>query len=508
MRQHLTSWRQRQPRWYPVVIAVIVIWGSALRIAHLSSGTLFRDDAWVALSTRVNFETAWQMVGASPGYIMGIRSWIGLVGQTTWLMQLPTLMVSIASLVLFVALARWWGLSHVSTSVGLAVLASSRVAVEYSTHLKPYSHDIFMASLLLASAAAAQRPRGRWFFAVVAAGALMTSLTALPLVLGLMAVVAVRHARAGHLRRLALPAGLLGLPTAVVTWIAVRNLSPRLHESWKANFVDFSTPSSIVRSGWNCLRGLLWGLVDTTPRVGLNGVGLLVTIVSLLFIGIGIVQRGRSSLPASALACGGLAAALSVMPLGTGRTDAYLYVPILLLFGAGLDRVVSTSSRPLLRNIALGAALIVGLVGLSDASRHPHPYPGGDFHLVSQAAEKHIAQGGSVIVEGTARWPWTYYVAPRFELVFSSKYNTGFAPVVSQPHVVVMPGSPIEGEYHPQRAVDALEGAPQIMTIRADDWEIANPLGPALHRSCYLHMQHQHVPGYFIDTWEKVCEPN
>ena len=109
---------------------------------------------------------------------------IDIVGHTTWLQQLPTLVVSIASLLALGALARWWGLSRVSTLLIVSVLAGSRIAVEFSTHLKPYSHDLLMASLLLFTAAKASRERNVWWFAGACVVSVTTSLTALPLVVG------------------------------------------------------------------------------------------------------------------------------------------------------------------------------------------------------------------------------------------------------------------------------------------------------------------------------------
>jgi len=504
----LGRWRSEQPAWYPATLAIVMAWGIALRIAHLSSGTLFRDDAWVALTTRVDLSTAWKMVGASPCYVLGMRSWIGLVGDTTWLVQLPTLIVSVAGLCAIVALARWWGLSRLATVIGLGILASSRVAVEYSTHLKPYTHDILMASVLLAAAAIAQSAKGRWIFAIVCAVSMATSLTALPLVLGLTTVVGLRALRHGQGRGLIAPAVVVGAPLGAFTWLTIQQISPRLHESWHANFVDFSSWRSAFDSTVAILRGLLWGLIDTTPNLHIAGLGTALSITVVAITILGLLRRGRSSLPASGVAMAILAAAAGVIPLGTGRTDAYLYVPLLLLFGTGLDRLVELVGQRSVRHLVVAAVAAVALVGLIDRSLHRRPYPGGDFHAATSLATKTLNSGGAVLIEGTARWPWMYYVAEKVQLTFSDQYNTGFAPVVHQPGVYVMRGSQIEGGYDPAAAVDALYGAPEIVTIRSDDWEVANPLAPALNGACYISAGHRHVPGYYVDLWRYRCLPD
>ena len=504
----LRHWYQQQPPWYPPAVSAVVLWGAVIRIAHLSSGTLFRDDAWVALTTRVDVATAWKMVGASPGYIMGMRTWIGMVGDTTWLMQLPTLFVSIAGLVAFVVLARWWGLSHFATTIGVALLASSRIAVEYSTHLKPYSHDILMATVLLASAAVAHRPKGRWIFAVACAVSLATSLTAVPLVLGLAATVVLRAIRHGHGRRLVAPGVVVGLPLAALTWLTARQISPRLHDSWQSNFIDFTSWRTALHSTISILRGLLWGLVDTTPNLRLPGIGTIVSVTLVALIGLGLCKRGRSTLPAAGLLVALVACAVGFIPLGTGRTDTYLYVPLLLLCGAGIDRVIATARHRTARHLVIVALVALALVGVSDRTLHPRPYPGGDFRAVAAKAASTLNSGGAVLIEGTARWPWMYYVAPQVTLTFSDTYNTGFAPVVHQKNVVVMRGSQIEGGYNPAAAVNKLYGAPEILTIRADDWDVANPLAPALNGACYISARHRHIPGYYVDLWRHRCLPD
>ena len=503
-----TTRRGRHPVWFLASLGSVVGVGAILRILHLSHGTLFRDDAWVALTSHVDFSTAWKMVGASPGYIIGMRQWIDIVGHTTWLQQLPTLVVSIASLLALGALARWWGLSRVSTILIVSVLAGSRIAVEYSTHLKPYSHDLVMASFLLFTAAKASRERNVWWFAGACVVSVTTSLTALPLVVGGAAVVLTRSMRQGTARHLVGPLVGVGLPLLVFAWVVQRGLSPRLHESWTSNFVDVSSIGGFVSSSTDIVRGLLWGLVDSTPRIGIPSLGGFVVLVFAVVVVIGSCQRGRSTLPVVGIACAYLAAVLGVIPLGTGRTDSYLYVPLLILFGLGLDTVMNRIRRGALRTISVGLVSIIPFVGLYDHIVYHQPYPGGDFRAVAAVISGTVRDGGNVIVEGTARWPYAYYSAKSLTLEFSPNYNTGFAPVVGSRHIVVMRGSQIEGGYDPAAAVNRAYGPPVILTVRASDWPTENPLASALIGSCYLRSTRSDVPGYILEWWTSRCQPD
>ncbi|MBU6233301.1 MAG: hypothetical protein KJS64_03535 [Acidobacteria bacterium] len=497
----LTSW------WFPAMGVVIGI-GAVLRALQLSNGTLFRDDAWVALTSRVDLSTAWKMVGASPGFVLGMRQWVDVVGQTTWLQQLPTLIVSIAGLVALGVLARWWGLSRASTLIVVGLLAGSRIAVEYSTHLKPYSHDILMSCVLLFAAALSSRGRSPWIFTGACAIALVTSLTSLPLVLGLLVVVVVRHVRRGTVGRLVLPLAVVGVPLSGFTFVVQRGLSPRLHESWSSNFIDHSSVSGFFSSIAHIGRSVMWGLVDSTPRLGISYLGGLIVMMFVGGIVIGIGQRGRSTLLVAGPVGAVIAASAGVMPLGTGRTDTYLYVPLLLLFGLGLDVIITRIRRGTFQKIVISLILVMPIAGIYDRIAYQRPYPGGDFHAVADVVRATVQRGGNVIIEGTARWPYTYYSADHFTVKFSPNYNTGFAPVVDTPHTVVMPGSQIEGGYDPGQAVNKAYGASVILTVRADDWNVDNPLAPALTGSCYLESGNRHVPGFYLEWWKKDCRPD
>jgi hypothetical protein len=274
------------------------------------------------------------------------------------------------------------------------------------------------------------------------------------------------------------------------------------------NFVDVGSLGEFVSSSAQIGRSVLWGLVDSTPRLGIPHLGGFIVLVFALGVVLGVAQRGRSTLLVAGILTAYIAAVVGVVPLGTGRTDTYLYVPLLLLFGLGLDFAVTRLRRDVLRNVVLGVVAVLPIVGVYDRVVYRQAYPGGDFRTVASIIRTTVDNGGNVIVEGTARWPYTYYSGDSFALTFSPRYNTGFAPVITSPHIVVMRGSEIEGGYDPAAAVNQAYGSPVILTVRADDWHVANPLAPALTGSCYLGARHRHVPGYYLEWWKKGCLPD
>jgi hypothetical protein len=71
-------------------LAAVTALGLWLRAQGLSDVGLWRDDAWVALTSRVDVATAWRMGVTAPGFTLVERAWI-LVhpGSSRWDQLLP-----------------------------------------------------------------------------------------------------------------------------------------------------------------------------------------------------------------------------------------------------------------------------------------------------------------------------------------------------------------------------------------------------------------------------------
>jgi hypothetical protein len=151
--RHATAWLAdtREQAFLAALISLVGL-GAVLRGLELSNGTLYRDDAWVALGSRVPLSTAWRMTGTAPGFTLIERTLFQWMGHTTWLVQLPTLVVSIIGMLALAALLRWWGLSQFATLFGVSLLALSRIDISYATHMKPYAHDVLASIVVLAAA--------------------------------------------------------------------------------------------------------------------------------------------------------------------------------------------------------------------------------------------------------------------------------------------------------------------------------------------------------------------
>jgi hypothetical protein len=487
------------------VLMVITVLGAWSRAGGLSNGALFRDDAWVALTHRVGISTAWHMVGTAPGFVMFERYWTALTAPSTLWAQLPIFVFSLVSIPLIAATARWFGLKRWTALLCAVLIAVSKIDVQYATHLKPYASDVLCALGVLIAAEWWRRGHSPWPFAGAALVAVGLSFTVAPLVLGASGVVVYEAYRHKRVRSLLVP-GTVSFVALSLLYLSVRSgISPRLRQSWAPNFVQYGSLHAVTHSVWNVTSGLVAGFSDTTPHWHVVGLSkLIIAFVVMSAIWGAVRNRGRLSAPwTAALFAAVVLAAAHVEPLGTGRTDAYLYPALALLVASGSEGALLwlQQRHVVLARIGVGALCVFSIFTLADRTVHLAKYPGGSFVPVQQAASTELANaGGSVLIEGTARWPWTYYEARHVRLIFSNRYNTGFAPLSDNKRVVVMAGTVIEGGYNPSSAVGKLSRFRSTLYVRTDDWpSLGDPVARAFALNYWHVTRQKHVPGYLLE---------
>jgi hypothetical protein len=487
-------------------VAALTLFGLWCRLRGLTNGSLYRDDAWVALTSRVPWHDAWRMFGTAPGFTLFERVWVGLASPSTWVEQTPTLIASVLAIPIVAAVAWWWGLRRWSVVVVAALVAIGRINVDYATHLKPYATDVIAGVLVLWAAERWRRGSSAWPFGAVALISLAVSFSVAPVVAGCAIVMAIEGFRQRRFGSLWAPGLLVAVPIAALYWRVHQGISPQLKISWAANFVNFHSLRSIVHSVHTIVGGLVWGFIDTTPHWHIPGLSKVIVVGVVLGCVIGAFSFRRALLPTAAVVAAAFAAAIHVEPLGTGRTDAYLYPALALLLACGIERVVDLARglwHPAGHTVAVAVAVLLAFLAL-DVAAHRPTYPGGSITPVATAAKAELASGGGVIIEGTARWPWTYYESAidPVHYIFSPLYNTGFAPVSNDADVYIMPGSEIEGGYDPTYAVRTMASYHEILYVRTDDWPtLGDPLYGALHAAGYCEMQVAHPAGYFLEWW-------
>ncbi len=497
----------RSERIFVVGVGAITVIGLWCRVAGLTRGSLYRDDAWVALTSRVPWHDAWRMVGTAPGFVLFERFWVGLTAPSTWWAQIPTLVVSVAAIPLMALLARWWGLSRFSALLATTLIAVGTINVTYATHLKPYAHDLVAGMLILAAAEWWRRGKSAWPFAILSVICLAVSFSVAPVVIGCGVVLGVTGLRTHRAASLVGPALVVIIPFGALYWRVRGGISPRLTQSWAPNFVHFNSLHAFVHSSITIVDGLIWGFIDTTPHWHVPGLSKLVIAFVIVTAIVGACRQPLTVLPTASVIAAVLFATLHVAPLGTGRTDAYLYSSLALLVCVGVDTILDATRRRQVVVARVAVAIVVALAGflVLDRTFHRPRYPGGDIAPVALAVHATVQRGGGVIIEGTARWPWTYYEVHPVRLRFSPAYNTGFAPLSDDPRIYVMPGTVIEGGYDPVAAVRAVSAHDLVLYVRTDDWPtLGDPLRATFHAFCYHEVRHAHPTGYLLEWFERT----
>lgn len=462
---------------WPLLLVIAAV-AAAARAGGFSSGTLYRDDAWVALTSRVPLNVAARMVVTAPGFVLGERVWIGWFPHAVWADQLPTFLASVAGVVVVGRLARWWGLSSPASLLTAGIVAVALADVQYATRIKPYAFDLLAACLVLwlAERVRRQGARGAPWLAVASVAVCAFSLSPVPLVVGVWVVLA-----AEALVRRALSVRLVASGAATVVgllalWLAVRGgVSPRLRTSWDGYYLLVGSPGGLWHSSRTIVDGFVAGIGVTTPTLGLHGLGGLDRAALLVLFVVGLTAWRRQLLPLAAVAAAVVLSVPSLVPLGTGRTDAYLYPAVAMVVAEGAARcwrLVRRGPRTLAVVVLTASLVFAGLLALDRVTARP-PYPGGNFAAVSALVHRGLAQGDRVVIGGTARWPWTYYDVKDVRIVHSDLYNNGYTTLSDNPRVIVIPGSAIEGGYgaSSEHAALVLRGtcAP-VLYVESDDW--------------------------------------
>jgi hypothetical protein len=440
-------------RW---ALTAIVLLGAVLRMRGLTTRGLWRDDAWVALSSRVGIGTAWHMWVTAPGFSLLERTWICLHPGATWWDQIPMLLVGLAAVPVTYLLARLFRFDN-GLSLGMAlVVAVSPTCVVYSSRLKEYGADFLLACLLLALTESARRqPHWRSFLWLAAASVVSfaSSASTLPVIVGCwLALGVIVVSSRGAVRRLLAFGAATAVLCAAVAAVFYRHISPALRRFWGDDYISLHTPAALIHSTWLAVLRLyqhLTGFPGSAPVDVTIGV---VCLTVLLLLGL---RRRAMLAPALVVATAFIASAFGQIPLGTGRTDEVLYPALLLLFAAGIHvaqeraaRVLHGSEWGKMVGRVGGALVLVLLIVFAMRATNP-TYPGTDTARLASALSHEMQPGDHIVVGELMRYSWAYDEEPSVRVVFGPDWSTGFSVASTSPDTFIVPSEYYEGGSKP-----------------------------------------------------------
>jgi hypothetical protein len=462
-------------------LATVTAVGAAIRARGFSNLGLFRDDAWVAMSAKVGLGTAWHMWVTAPGFYFLERTFIAAGAGTTSWDQGPVFVAAVACIPATYALIRYFRLGRVVGLVAALLVSVSPVCVAYATRIKEYPVDFLLVCALLALAEAVRRRPAPTRVAAlalcsVAAFTVSASEGAAVAALWLALLVLTVRARPYPWPVLAGAAATAAASTLVAS-VFYSHLSSGPTTYWviHGGFIEHHSFGEVVStantSTWNLLNGL-FGL----PTFG-AGWRLVVVLAWLTLSVFALVRRPSVLLgPALVVAAAFGASAVHMAPLGTGRTDEYLYPALLLLLAVGVSEVAVALLRQPDREEhvemdgedagAAGAkddvaphrswlftaaattafvALVVGGALLFERADHAtQPYAGVDVSALSAAIRSHEQPGDHIFVSELMRYPWALYEDAPLHLEFGTGWATGFTVVSTDPNTFIVPSENYE----------------------------------------------------------------
>jgi hypothetical protein len=393
--------------------------GVALRTAqYLSNRSLSLDEAslalnvlrrdWAGLLLPLEYDQ-----GAPIGFLVLERLVVETLGRSEPAMRLIPFLAGIASVFLFLAVARRV-LEPAAAVLGMGLFAVADPLVFFASDLKQYSSDVAVALaltllglLVLAGGLSASRALG---LGLAGAAALWLSHPALFVLGGLAAVLAwsVRHDR----ERLMLLAGsgaIWGVSFAILYLVSLRELAgdTALLGYWRGSFMPFP-PSSVADLRWFLGLARLFDF-----PVGLTFVGLAV-----LCCGAGVVHLWRTGrVPIVTLLAGPgvltlLASGLHTYPF-EGRLLLFLVPAVLLLVAGGTVALGRATGSPAVGWVLIALLLTGPLLRAADHLLDPRTVD--EIRPVVAYLDQHRSPDQPVYVFWAAYNAYQYY-APRYGL--------------------------------------------------------------------------------------------
>jgi len=483
---HRGAERGVTPRLAVISLIVFTVVGAVARAPGLSNLGLWRDDAWVGLSSKVGLGTAWHMWVTAPGFYAMERTVMVLdPGSAEWAQLLPFLL-GLAAISTMYGLARAFSLSRRAGLVLAFLVCVSPVAIMYSTRIKEYGADFLLSCLILGLGEAARRQgTARCLHRLAAASVLgfLVSASVGPEIAAVwLALVLLRRPRPDLVRSLLPSLAATGMGCALVAAAFYRHLSPFLTKFWSGSYITHTS----VTAGVDSLAASVWRLerqlFDLPGRSAPLSLFIFVGLNGLIVLGAG---RGRAMVvPALALAGAVATSVLGLMPLGTGRTDEYLYPAILLLAAAGLGRVIGLVgplvSRPTRwAGVALAGLAVAGCV--SGMISSIPSYPGVNVIALAALVHQHELPGDHIVVDELMRYSWALYQDPRPHVVIGPDWSTGFTVVSTAPDTFIVPSEYYEGGSDPARWAAAMTRYRRLWFVETPPLALSPTYAALLH---------------------------
>lgn len=388
--------------------------GALLRVARYGDNrSLWLDEAFLALNLKEKsfsqLSSGLEFLQTAPlGFLWAEKGVLTVFGDSEFALRLVPLLASLASLPLFVHVARRL-LPPLAALLATFLFATNPRLLYFAAEAKPYASDVAVALLLIALGLYAHDAEESSLrrvapLAIVAPVALLFSFPAVIVLAAVAIVLAIRPILERGWRHLLVLAAVGAVWLTCFAFVysfastGVSRTTDALFREGESRGV--SRIADVVQDAWATIVDP-GGFED-----GTNGIAALLLVVGL--VSLATPRRsGWLLLLGLPLFFAAAADLLNRYPLGD-RFSLYLVPVVVLLVAAGVTLAAATSRRPVL----VGALLVVLLVspslgrsaaGLVSPSRSEHVRPLLDY------AARHWQSGDTLYVYRNAQYAVLYY---------------------------------------------------------------------------------------------------
>jgi hypothetical protein len=349
----------------PTVLWLVVAAGALFRIVRYADNrSLWLDESLLTLnllqkSARGLLGSLDYFQAAPSGFLLAEKLAVRTLGDGEYVLRLLPLLAGIASLFLFVAVARRF-LSAGALLLAVTLFAVTEPLIYYSSEVKPYGSDVFVTlAVLLLACRALERDR-LWSLdllglVVVGLAGIWFAYPTVFILSGAFVALAVRGYRTVGARGL-VPLALIGagwLASFGALYLVTKQNTSRIQAALfgPTNTHSTSGISSTVHAAWS-------GFVDPAGFVhGLNGLAVVMFCFGMFSL-VRRVDLARFALLIVPLVAAFVAAFLNRYPLG-GRFSLFLVPIVLVLVARGVQEVAERSRQPLLLALPIAAFLVI-----------------------------------------------------------------------------------------------------------------------------------------------------
>jgi hypothetical protein len=413
-----------------IAIAAAAAW---LRRRQLGPPSLWLDDAWPALVSKVGWIHVPEVGLTAPGFAAILKLWLDVTGFTATKAQSVAFTFGIAgpALIWLLCIAR--GLGRPAAALATVILVTAPADIVYSARVKQYTLDTVLVIGLLCLGwrlITAAQENGRWIqFTIAAIVATAISSALVPVACGgyVAGLFVARRAGRDVAVRLARYLGAYGVFGAVWWLVMLRpRLGPALHQYWRAFYFQTNNPVDFAKSVVRMPTRFDMGFADIPG-------GFVIVLVLAAAVVCWKWNRDAAMLLFTPLLLAVVLSLLQLAPLGTGRTDLYLYPILAVVLAVGASEVIRRAKFP---GLFLVGVVVVALVA---SATTPSAYPQEDMKRAVQMLAGQAQPGDTVMVYYGGKYafalysPWPISVSP------TKRETNGFDVRIHRSHTVLLP---------------------------------------------------------------------